>query len=186
VRSYAESGVGPAGVLARVDRFVRRRGVGFGSTLVYAELDVTTGRLAFACAGHLPPLVTRPDGGPEFLWQGRWMPLGVVASATTPARAPASIAADRSGLHATLPTGPEPGQGSVDLRTGEVLWLYTDGLVERRGRSLRKGLEELARAASGAPGSVDDELIASLLGGDVNEDDDACVLRLEWDDPGPR
>jgi hypothetical protein len=180
VRSYAESGVGPAGVLARVDRFVRRRGVGFGSTLVYTELDVTTGRLAFACAGHLPPLVTRADGGPEFLWQGRWMPLGVVASATTPARPPASIAADRSGLHATLPTGPEPGQGTVDLRTGDVLWLYTDGLVERRGRSLRKGLEELARAAAGAPGAADDALIASLLGGDVNEDDDACVLRLEW------
>lgn len=179
VRSYAESGVGPAGVLARVDRFVRRRGVGFGSTLVYAELDVTTGRLAFACAGHLPPLLTT-DGGPEFLWQGRWMPLGVVASATTPARAPASIAADRSGLHATLPTGPEPGQGSVDLRAGDVLWLYTDGLVERRGRSLRKGLEELARAAVGIPGAGDDELIAALLGGDVNEDDDACVLRLQW------
>ncbi|MEV0953238.1 SpoIIE family protein phosphatase [Promicromonospora sp. NPDC050249] len=186
VRSYAESGVGPAGVLARVDGFVRRRRVGFGSTLVYAELDVTTGRLTFACAGHLPPLVTRPGGGPEFLWQGRWMPLGVVASATTPARAPASITADRSGLHATLPTGPEPGQGSVDLRTGDVLWLYTDGLVERRGRSLRKGLEELARAASGAPGTVDSELIASLLGGDVNEDDDACVLRLPQGPPSGR
>lgn len=180
VRSYAESGVGPAGVLARVDGFVRRRGVGFGSTLVYAELDVTTGRLAFACAGHLPPLVTRPDGGAEFLWQGRWMSLGVTDSTVTPARPPASIAADRSGLHSTRPTGPEPGQGAVDLRAGDVLWLYTDGLVERRGRSLRKGLEELARAAAGAPGSADGELIASLLGGDFNEDDDACVLRLRW------
>ncbi|MFD6140860.1 SpoIIE family protein phosphatase, partial [Promicromonospora sp. NPDC060271] len=180
VRSYAESGVGPAAVLARVDRFVRRRGVGFGSTLVYTELDVTTGRLAFACAGHLPPLVTRPGRGPEFLWQGRWMPLGAVASATAPARAPASIAADRSGLHATLPTGPETGQGTVDLGAGDTLWLYTDGLVERRGRSLRKGLEEFARAAAGAPGTADDELIASLLGGDLNEDDDACVLRLRW------
>ena len=181
VRSYAESGVGPAGVLARVDRFVRRRSVGFGSTLVYAELDVATGRLAFACAGHLPPLVTRSDGGAEFLWQGRWMSLGVAASTTTPARPPASIAEDRSGLHSTLPTGPEPGQGSIDLRRGDVLWLYTDGMVERRGRSLRNGLEELARAAAGAPGATDDELISSLLGGEVNEDDDACVLRLRWD-----
>jgi hypothetical protein len=186
VRSYAESGVGPAGVIARVDRFVRRRGVGFGSTLVYAELDVTTGRLAFACAGHLPPLLMRSDGGPQFLWQGRWMSLGVADSTVTPARPPASIAADRSGLHATLPTGPEPGQGTVDLGTGDVLWLYTDGLVERRGRSLRKGLEELARAAAGAPGSAGDELITALLGGDVNEDDDACVLRLEWKGPGAR
>src|SRR5690606_12307338 len=33
VRSRAESGVGPAQVLARVDRFVQRHNVGFGSTL---------------------------------------------------------------------------------------------------------------------------------------------------------
>jgi hypothetical protein len=184
VRSYAENGVGPAGVLARVDRFVRRRGVGFGSTLVYTELDVTTGRLTFACAGHLPPLLTRPDGGPEFLWQGRWMPLGVAASATAPARAPAAIVADRSGLHATPPDGSEAGQGIVDLRRGDALWLYTDGLVEQRGRSLRKGLEELARAAAGATGTDDAGLISVLLGGDLNKDDDACVLRLEWDGRG--
>jgi PAS domain-containing protein len=186
VRSYAESGIGPAGVLARVDRFVRRRSVGFGSTLVYTELDVTTGRLAFACAGHLPPLVTRPDSAAEFLWQGRWMPLGMVTSTTTPAPPPTAIAADRSGLHSTLPTGSEPKQGSIALRSGDVLWLYTDGMVERRGRSLRKGLEELARAAAGVPLAVDGELISSLLGGDVNEDDDACVLRLEWEGPAAR
>jgi len=183
VRSYAESGVGAAGVLARVDRFVRRRNVGFGSTLVYTELDVTTGRLTFACAGHLPPLVTRQDGGAEFLWQGRWMPLGVATSAAGPARPPVTIAADESGLHGTRP-GSTPGQGAVDLRPGDVVWLYTDGMVERRDRSLRTGLEELARAASGAPGTAAaSELISSLLGGDINEFDDACVLRLEWNAP---
>ena len=124
--------------------------------------------------------MTHPDGGAEFLWQGRWMPLGV-ASSTAPARPPAAIVADRSGLHATLSAEPEHGQGTVDLRHGEVVWLYTDGMVERRGRSLRKGLAELAQAAAGPPGSAPDrELISSLLGGDVNVDDDACVLRLEW------
>lgn len=186
VRSYAESGVGAAEVVARVDRFVRRQSVGFGSTLVYTELDVTTGRLSFACAGHLPPLVTRPGGGAEFLWQGRWMPLGVASSTSTPARTPSAIVADRSGLHSTLPSGPEPGQGTVDLRRGDALWLYTDGMVERRGRSLRKGLAEFAQAAAGAPGAAPaDQLISSLLGGDLNEFDDACVLRLEWDAPEP-
>jgi hypothetical protein len=124
--------------------------------------------------------VTRADGAAEFLWQGRWMPLGVVASATTPARPPTAIAADRSGLHSTLPTGSDPEQGTITLRSGDALWLYTDGLVERRGRSLRKGLEELARAAASTRGAIDGELISSLLRGDVNQDDDACVLRLEW------
>lgn len=185
VRGYAESGVGASGVLTRVNRFVQQRSVGFGSTLVYTELDVITGRLTFACAGHLPPLVTRPDDGAQFLWQGRWMPLGV-ASSTVPVRPPSAIAADRSGLHATLSSGPERGQGTVDLRHGEVVWLYTDGMVERRGRSLREGLAELARAAAGPPGSAPDhQLISSLLGGDVNVDDDACVLRLEWHGQSP-
>lgn len=159
VRSCAESGVGPAGVLGHVDRFVRRRGVGFGSTLVYAELDVTTGRLEYACAGHLPPLVTRPGGDAEFLWQGRWAPLGAAAATAAP--------------------------GELELRRGDVLWLYTDGMVERRDRSLRQGLEVFAKAAAGMPGSADAGLVSSLLGGDLNEHDDACVLRLEWDATEP-
>ncbi len=163
VRSCAESGVGPAGVLARVDRYVQRHGVGFGSTLVYAELDVTTGRLVHACAGHLPPLVTRPGGGAEFLWQGRRTPLGVP---TVP-----------------LAAG-ETGAGEVALHPGDVLWLYTDGMVEQRGRSLHTGLEVLARAAAGPLGTAAaDVLVSSLLGDHPNQDDDACVLRLAWDVP---
>ncbi|GAA2218262.1 hypothetical protein GCM10010413_04220 [Promicromonospora sukumoe] len=163
VRSCAESGVGPAGVLARVDRYVQRHGVGFGSTLVYAELDVTTGRLVHACAGHLPPLVTRPDGGAEFLWEGRGAPLGV---------------------HTVPVAAPRTGAGVVELRPGDVLWLYTDGMVEQRGRSLHTGLEVFARAAAGPLGTAAaDVLVSSLLGDHPNQDDDACVLRLAWDAP---
>ncbi|GAA4702872.1 Stage II sporulation protein E (SpoIIE) [Promicromonospora umidemergens] len=182
VRSCAESGVGPVEVLARVDRFVQRRGVGFGSTLVYAELDVTTGRLVFACAGHPPPLVTRPDGDAEFLWQGRRRPLGVITATDAPVLPPAAVMADRSGRHSTHLSGPEAGPGVLELRRGDVLWLYTDGMVERRDRSLPTGLEAFARAAAGSPGAaVASELVPSLLGGELNEYDDACVLRLEWD-----
>lgn len=183
VRSYAEAGVGPAAVLNSVDRFVRRHEVGFGSTLVYAELDVTTGRLAFACAGHLPPLVTRPDGATEFLWQGRRTPLGVATPIPAPAL-PAVVVADRSERHASLPWTPKPEPGVIELRGGDVLWLYTDGLIERRGRSLHEGLDEFARAAAAAPRTAgDDELVPSLVGSDLNQYDDACVLRLEWDAP---
>jgi hypothetical protein len=184
VRSCAESGVGPAGVLGHVDRFVRRHGVGFGSTLVYAELDVTTGRLVFACAGHLPPLVTRPDGGAEFLWQGRWPPLGVATFVAVQAER-TSIVAGPSGRQAGAPVSTEPEAGALELSRGDVLWFYTDGMVERRDRSLHRGLEVFARAAAGTPGAADEGLVSSLLGGDLNEDDDACVLRLEWDAPRP-
>jgi hypothetical protein len=182
VRSCAESGVGPAGVLGHVDRFVRRRGVGFGTTLVYAELDVTTGRLVFACAGHLPPLVTRPGGGAEFLWQGRWPPLGVATLVAAQAER-TSAAAVRSGRQAGAPPSTEPEAGELELSSGDVLWFYTDGMVERRDRSLHRGLEVFAQAAAGAPGATDEDLVSSLLGGDLNEHDDACVLRLEWDAP---
>ncbi|MDR7381430.1 PP2C family protein-serine/threonine phosphatase [Promicromonospora iranensis] len=176
VRSGAESGVGPFGVLGHVDRFVRRRGVGFGSTLVYAELDVMTGRLVFACAGHLPPLVTRSGGEAEFLWHGRWAPLGVATSTVAQAVLPRTTPQ-------TTPQTTETEPGELELRRGDVLWLYTDGMVERRDRSLRQGLEVFARAAAGSSGSVDEGLVSSLLSGDLNEHDDACVLRLEWDAP---
>lgn len=178
VRSHAERGVGPAQVLARVDRFVQRHNVGFGSTLVYAELDLTTGRLEFACAGHPPPLVTRADGEATFLWTGRWMPLGV---ASRPVRPPAAVVGDRSGRHLTDRDGEPSGQGSVELGWGDVLWLYTDGMVERHDRPLLTGLDELAQAALGTAGALAGELVSSLLGDGLNEYDDACVLRVERD-----
>jgi serine/threonine-protein kinase RsbW len=155
-QALAAPGLGPGATLELVDQFVRRRNVGFAATLVYAELDTSTGMLVYACAGHLPPLLRRQDGGAEYLWDGRSAPLGV------PAR-----------------RGPRA-EGSVQLAPGDVVLLFTDGVVERRDRPLREGLDQLARAA--AERGIDDEgeLVAHFFDAEANQRDDACVLHVTW------
>ena len=58
------------------------------ATVAYAEIDLTTGELTYACAGHLPPLLHEPAGSPEYLMQARSAALGSRAGDTTPHRAP--------------------------------------------------------------------------------------------------
>ncbi|AEG44317.1 SpoIIE family protein phosphatase [Isoptericola variabilis] len=152
-RALARPGLGPAGLLRLVDEFVTRRDVGFAATLAYAELDAATGTLAYACAGHLPPLRVRADGTGEYLWDGRSAPLGVPS-----------------------PRGPRTA-GTVRLRPGEQVLLYTDGVVERRDRSLPDGLDRLAHLAGRVPAA---ELVAGLVDAEADRRDDACVLGLTW------
>jgi serine/threonine-protein kinase RsbW len=155
-QALAAPGLGPAATLELVDQFVRRRDVGFASTLVYAELDTTTGVFAFACAGHLPPLHVRSDGTVEYLWDGRSAPLGVP-----------TLQGRRT-------------EGSVRLEPGDVVLMYTDGVVERRDRPLRAGMEQLARVATERGIGDEGELLAHFFDAEANQRDDACVLHVTW------
>ncbi|PRZ04479.1 serine/threonine-protein kinase RsbW [Isoptericola sp. CG 20/1183] len=154
-RALAGPGLGPGRVLDRVDGFVVDRETGFGSTLVYAELDTGSGVLAYACAGHLPPLHVT-DAGAEFLWEGRSTPLGV--------------------HHRRV--GPPRRQGRVRLAAGDTVLLYTDGVVERRDVPLTDGLAGLARTA-GRP-AAGAALTTQVLDAGPNRRDDACVLAVTW------
>ncbi|WP_418276841.1 PP2C family protein-serine/threonine phosphatase [Isoptericola jiangsuensis] len=153
-RALAAPGRTPAHVVELVDRFVTDRHVGFGSTLVYGELDLTTSRFTYATAGHLPPLHVDARGACTYLWQGRATPLGVRDAA------------------------PRPG-GEITLAAGDTVLLYTDGVVERRDRSLPDGLGELALAA--AARLTSGEPVAALVEDGAEGRDDACVLSVTWD-----
>jgi serine/threonine-protein kinase RsbW len=155
-QALAAPGLGPAATLELIDQFVRRRHVGFASTLVYAELDTTTGTLTYACAGHLPPLLVRAAGGAEYLWEGRSAPLGVPNL-----------------------RGPRA-EGSVVLEPGDVVLLYTDGVVERRDRPLRAGMDQLAAVAAERGIGDEGELLAHFFDAEANQRDDACVLHVTW------
>ena len=68
--------------------------------------------------------------------------------------------------------------GRFELAPGETLWLYTDGLVESRRRSIDVGLAALADAAGRAEGELEeiaDHLLATLPGA---RDDDIALLGL--------
>ena len=94
------------------------------ATAAYAVLDPETGDVEYATAGHLPPIVA---GG------GRARTL-----AAEPAPPLGSFAYTRIEPH------------RVQLTRGEILVLYTDGLIERPGCPLDTSIGELIRIMSDA------------------------------------
>ena len=73
-------------------------------TLFYAVLDVSTRQMIYVNAGHQPPLLVRADGAVDKLWSGG-VPIGMFES-------------------------PRYFEGGARLRSGDLLALYTDGIVE--------------------------------------------------------
>jgi serine/threonine-protein kinase RsbW len=152
VRALATLGT-PAALLERLDTFVSQLRGGAMTTMAYAELEVRTGDLRYACAGHPPPLSVSADGEPRFLWGGRSGPLGIEM-------------------------GSRPEEHDK-LERGATLVLYTDGLIERKGESLAVGLERLGEAARASSGDglqpLVDSILSAMLAGHPQEDD-VCVI----------
>jgi hypothetical protein len=158
VRAVAAPRVGPALLLERLDRFVEQVEAAALSTLAYAELDLATGVVRYACAGHPPPVLLPAEGVGELVWGGRSTPLGTYGQG-------------------------ERGEAELRLGGGDRLLLYTDGLVERRDRALDDGLAALIAAAAGAraePLSGSVRAIADEMLRDEQGRDDVCLLLLEW------
>ncbi|MFB9677264.1 SpoIIE family protein phosphatase [Streptosporangium vulgare] len=67
----------------------------------------------------------------------------------------------------------------IELREGDLLLLFTDGLVERRTRDIDEGLELTMKAAALLRGDLDDGLdrLIEVIGG-PNPEDDTCVLAI--------
>jgi PAS domain S-box-containing protein len=156
VRALA-SGNDPAGLLERLDAFVESLPAAAMATIAFVELDLDTGQFRYACAGHPPPLLVDVDGRTRLLWDGRSEPLGCAETGTRTA-------------------------GSGELRQGESVLLYSDGLVERRSRPIDEGLELLGSTAS-ALAPVDEafaDRVADRMLAASSHDDDACVLGAQF------
>jgi anti-sigma regulatory factor (Ser/Thr protein kinase) len=162
VRAVAGPGVGPARLLSRLDRFAEQVEAAGMATLAYAELDLESGAVRYACAGHPPPVLLPAQGGGRLLWGGRSTPLGAYGH------------------------GDERGEAQVQLLAGDRLLLYTDGLVERRDRPLDDGFHALVVAATTARteplGNAVRNLTRDMLR-DEQGRDDVCVLLLSWSGP---
>jgi serine/threonine-protein kinase RsbW len=152
LRALAAAELGPADVLSRLDAFAEQVPRGRMATVVYAELDLASGRLRYACAGHPPAVVLDPDGHAELLEGGRSAPLDAAR-------------------------GPRPA-AEVVLTAGTRLLFYTDGLVDRRDRSLERGLallvEEANRRRAETAAQLADGILEALLPGEPQ--DDVCIL----------
>jgi sigma-B regulation protein RsbU (phosphoserine phosphatase) len=140
-------------------RHTRARGLPGLATVLVARLDPLSGHLALAAAGHLPPLLV-PVGSPA-----RFIPV--------------------PGVTLGCPGGGPLREVRLRLAPGDLLILYTDGLVEHAS-DLPAGLRDLKRRAGLFAGwtlglEVVVEALAAPLFGPTAHRDDGLVIALRID-----
>jgi serine phosphatase RsbU (regulator of sigma subunit)/anti-sigma regulatory factor (Ser/Thr protein kinase) len=159
-RAYALDIERPSEVLNKLARFADREHSRM-ATLIYATLNVDTCAVTVARAGHPYPLLLRADGEAVFLSEASGPPLGTGAPA-------------------------EYDEQHVTMRAGDTLILYTDGLIERRGKQLSEGEEHLVAAAKAAPDDAElrCEAIIAELTKDIQTPDDIAILAIQAESLG--
>lgn len=106
IRSVAHEGLPPAETLRRVNATLAAENpASMFVTLLYAEYDLTSGRVAFANAGHYAPLLRAADGAVRALDSRPRLPLGAMADSRYDTQ-------------------------ETELHPGDCLLFYTDGVTE--------------------------------------------------------
>lgn len=156
LHGYAIDDPSPPGVLRRTNAALGQMLPDALATVWYAVLDPATGDLAYANAGHPPPLVSSGQGHAEYLDATPATMLGV---------SPGTM------FTATL----------CRLPPRARLLLYTDGLIEDRQRDIADGLAALAAALAQSPGRSAEEACRSAqesMLGSAPRADDVCILAI--------
>ena len=128
VRSQAHGSVRDLMTYANQDLFTELRRTAF-ITGVFAVIDRDTRQMLYVRAGHPKPLLKRAKGGCVEL-EGKGLPFGVDKGPRF-----------ASGLD----------ENAVDLEPGDVLLLYTDGVIEAGPATAQFGMERLKEALEAAP-----------------------------------
>ena len=115
-RALAHQGLPPAQLLAEINGFTRHASKGKFATMSVAVFDPADSTLVYGSAGHPPPLLRRAATGAVIR----------LSEAGGPVLGPLD---DVSYV-----------EGTVRIEPGDILVLYTDGLVERRGMDLESGI----------------------------------------------
>ncbi|MCW2929822.1 MAG: putative sensor protein [Actinomycetia bacterium] len=160
LRAYALQDPAPADVLTRTNAAVCQLLPDAVATVFYAVLDLSTGDLAYANAGHPPALLGSGEGHVEYLDCASGTMLGASADADYPV-------------------------GHRRLAPGARLLLYTDGLIEDRRRDIAEGFGALARAMRRCLTQTAEQTCqfvqAAMLGSGTRADD-VCILAIRIQD----
>jgi anti-sigma regulatory factor (Ser/Thr protein kinase) len=152
--AYASDLVSPREI---VQRMLRRIDGDDMVTLACISLDPYTSELTYSCAGHPPPLLADAATGDVIrLDQASAPPLGFAE------------AVDIVEARACVPDH-------------AVLALYTDGLIERRGEDLNRGIDLLSRSLVSDAAVSPDRIVADVSEAIGAPDDDVALLLLSFD-----
>jgi PAS domain S-box-containing protein len=160
LRAYAIDNQSPGRALQRTNAAVAQLLPDELATVVYGVLDPATGDLAYANAGHPPPIVATSAGEAEYLDDTVGTMLGACTTATFTT-------------------------GHRRLPPGASLVCYTDGLIEHRRHDIDEGLTALLETLQRSrPGSAE-QTCATVQGALVGtaRQDDICLLTARLTGP---
>lgn len=162
LRSYALLGEAPARVLERTNRKLVHFEIDTMVTLLCAVARPPYECFTITSAGHPPPVITTPNGDTDFVPVPTGPPLGAL-------------------------TDVRYRSVEAELGSGATMLLYTDGLVERRGESVDRGLGRLRRSVVNASAeAVCRDAMLRLVGGNPTRDDVALLaVGRVADEPEP-
>jgi hypothetical protein len=156
-RAFAHQGQSPAGLMADLNRFTADVGQGEFATMVAAIFDHDSNLLSYCSAGHPPLLLRRGDSDEVIRLSG----------ASGPVLGPFEDSAYT--------------EGTVQVRPGDVLVMYTDGLVEHQGHTVQAGITYLEQVISACPPEalLDCEALADRVAPSPRSDD-ICILVIRF------
>ena len=152
LRGLAATGGEPHDLLSQLNFAACLFTEGVTGTVVCGRYDPRTKTLRWARAGHLPPVLVRG---------------GVAAVQPMP-----------EGMLLGMEMDAQYEQLSLQLRTGDILLFYTDGLIERRAASISDALAEFAAAAVPVDPDMDSYAARILASAGSDTGDDACLVAV--------
>ena len=164
IKSLAESGLSPAEIFTQANkRITAHNDQDIFLTAFLAVLDLTTGRLICANAGHEHPLVFKhAEGRYAWLEAGHGLPLGAMPNARYK-------------------------EQTFQIAAGDRLLLYTDGVSEAENSpGERLGLSGIESAVMGTERMDAEQTVQALLrrvddfAAGVEQADDITILALEF------
>lgn len=160
-RAFAHQGLSPAQLLAELNGFTRHVSNGKFATMAVAILEPAAGRLSYCVAGHPPPFL-------RYAADGRVMCLG-------DARGPVLGPIENANYN----------DESVAVSPGDVLVMYTDGLVERHGMGIEVGLARAQQMIAGWNGRAALSDCCGVLEDSLSprpRSDDVCIIAVRFPD----